>query len=204
MKTIRQLQDEKSALEDRLKSITSYNEDGSSYFIDKEMAQAIQDQLVFLDMTIENVAKETRIMREEDEEREQLLRRSQRDTLVSSAKSFYDQQISAYMNLNFWRKAVALFTGKKPKKMTDREILETYGKDAVDLLIDDRITAILEAKEEQLAILRSAYDVNSQEYIYALQEIDSIYEDKIERARSGYETELETVIRSSSPRRGVR
>lgn len=204
MKTISQLQDEKIELESKLKSITSYHEDGSSYYIDDNMARMIQEQINFLEITIENRGKEVRDQIIEDEEREQVLRRSQRDTLVSSAKSYYDGQLRAYMRLSLWGKASAFFTGKKPKKLTDREILEMYGQDAVDQLISDRIASILQAKEEQIAIARSMYDQDSREYAYAIKEIDSIYDDKIERTRVGYENELETAIRSSSPRRGMR
>lgn len=204
MKTISQLQDEKLDLESKLKSITSYHEDGSSYYIDEDMAKMIQEQIVFLEMTIDNLGKEIRDRRDEDEAKEQVLRRNQRDTLVSSARSFYNEQLTAYMNLNFWRKAIAMFTGKKPKKMSDKEILEIYGQNALETLIEERITSIMEAKEEQLSIAKGTYDINSKEYMYVVQEIESIYEDKIERTRAGYETELETAIKSSSPRRGMR
>lgn len=204
MKTVTQLQDEKLALESRLKSITSYSEDGSQYYIDDELAQTIKEQLVFLDISIENLGREMRDMRDDDERKERVIRREKRDTLVSSAKAFYDEKINAYMRLSLWGKAVAMFTGKKPKKLTDREILEVYGRDAADRLIEERIQSILEAKEEQIEILRGAYDESSQEYIYALREIESIYEDKIERTRLGYDEELETAIKSSSSRRGMR
>lgn len=204
MRTIEKLQDEKSTLESRLKSITSYHEDGTPYYIDEEMAQMIKEQIGFLDMSIENLGKEIRDLREKDEEHEQILRRKQRDTLVSDAKSFYEKQIQAYMSLSFWQKAIAMFSGKKPKKLTDREILEVYGQNALERLIDDRISDILKSKEEQLLVASGMYDTDSKDYAYAVKAIESLYEDKIERIKEGYESELETAIRSSSSRRGMR
>lgn len=76
------------------------------------------------------IYKQEEIERAREREQEYQQYKSTTDRIKAGAKEMYDSKMNAYMQMNFWGKAKTILAGKKPKKMSDSEIIQTYGSNA--------------------------------------------------------------------------
>lgn len=138
----------------------------------------------------------------EEQERDATLAREEhsiqvRDNLIATAKSIYETRINTYMEQDFWGRAQSLFKGKKPKKLSESDILATYGEEAKGRLIGESIDGIQEQKEALLAYLKE-YVLETPLTSFTLEDIEdymieiivSFYDNQIEEVEEDYDNSL--------------
>ncbi len=82
---------------------------------------------------------------------------SSTDGIIQGAKAKYDEKMNAYMNMNLWGKAKTILAGKKPKKLSGNEIMQTYASDITQIELQRAIETKRRDYEEDIAWTKSYY-----------------------------------------------
>ena len=109
------------------------------------------------------------------------------------SKKIYDESVESYMQESFWGKAGKLFSGKKPKKLNQQQIIEAYGQDAVQQIEQPIIDEILHQKEEQLKKVNELFAGNQKELEIAIRQTEMYFEQRLASLQSNYDKALSNV-----------
>lgn len=95
--------------------------------------------------------------KEDERNREYRQYSSSTDGIIQGAKAKYDEKMNAYMNMNLWGKAKTILAGKKPKKMSGNEIMQTYASEITQIELQRTIEMKKRDYEEDIAWTKSYY-----------------------------------------------
>lgn len=149
------------------------------------------------------IYRQEEIERAREREQEYQQYKSTTDRIKTSAKEMYDSKMNAYMQMNFWGKAKTILAGKKPKKMSDSEIIQTYGSNAKQVELEKMIQRRQQQFQEQVAWEQQYYTehpedlkpdspvFNSVENI--IKNTTSHYNFDIENMKKDYQRQLEFI-----------
>lgn len=128
------------------------------------------------------------------------------NSIISGAKQLYDSEMQAYMNKNFWGKAKAMLSGKKPKQMKGSEIVQTYGKGIVDAKLANAIEARRQVMESNIEMITRHYTEHPEELAELSEDSNTVgkmvqheirsFEADVERMRAGYTQMFDHAIKS--------
>ena len=114
-----------------------------------------------LAVDIKNQTRKVVQQEKEEREKQQEIRYRQNsnttESIILGAKAKYDQKMNEYMKMNLWGKAKTMFAGKKPKKMTGNEIMQTYAEEVTQIELQKAIERKKKEFEEDIAWTKSYY-----------------------------------------------
>lgn len=176
METLQELQIKLSSLESELNSITRVVDkdtpflpgqlDGTSEaysyteYTDPDRAAYLKYQIKSVQSQINNYANIRRQVAAMQEQREEAIRAFRIEGVSSGALEVYNAKMNEYMSKNFWGKAKALFTGKKPKKMSEQEAIATYAHEGAQKALAGRTELIEQKRQEELEMNQLGYADN--------------------------------------------
>lgn len=174
--------------------LDGYSESYSlSEFSDPERAKYLQTQIAYLKGRIKNYSQDAESARIYQEQREQENKKWREEKINSTAMEIYQEKMDNYMHQNFWGKAKTLFSGKKPKKMSEFEVVSTYGGQAVDKITFPAIERLQMQKADQLASIKEVYADDSKMLEYAIQQTNLYFDGQIKDLQSTYEKSLSNI-----------
>ena len=104
------------------------------------------------------------------------------------------------MQMNLWGKAKALFSGKKPKKMSGQQIVEAYGQQAVQKITAPGVEEILRQKAEQLESVKKIYAHDPKMLEYAIKQTELYFNAQLEQMQKIYDIALSDVMSGGKTR----
>lgn len=209
MKDLRTLEKELSKYESELQSITKNIQkdtpfplhalDGHSesysydVYLDPERAKFLNNQIQSLKSQISSYSIDVENARRQQEKVELERREWREETITHTAQVLYEQKMDTYMEMNFWGKAKALFSGKKPKKMNQQEIIETFGKQAVKQITSPGIEEIMRQKQAQLESVKITYANDPKMLEYAIRATEQYFDSQLSNLQATYDKTLSDV-----------
>lgn len=160
-----------------------------------DRAKFLQSQIADLKSRIGTYAKDAETIRRNQEYKEASDKEWREDKITHTANVIYEQNMDAYMAKNFWGKAKALFTGKKPKKLNQQQVVETYGKEAVDEIINPAIKELMQQKQEQLDSVKKTYANEPEMLEYAIKSTEEYFDAEIAKVKATFDKSLIDVKR---------
>ena len=159
-KTKGQLRSELIEAEKKLKSMTTHvKHDVPQYGINDEpaiewdeysdprKARMLQDQIRSLKKQIDDYDHNKYMEEKRQEEQMYKEHQSRQEEIFAGSKKKYDDKVNEYMSKNLWGKAKILFAGKKPKQLTNAEILKNFGTDAINIILESAYKKIEEKRQ---------------------------------------------------------
>lgn len=163
-------------------------------YLDEEKARNLNKKIGELKSQINNYTRDAEAIRKTREMKEQRDKVWREDKISSTAKDIYDEQVNAYMKMNFWGKAKTMFAGKKPKKLNNQQIVQNYGNQAVEQIITPGVQEIMRQKEEQLASVKVTYANDPKMLENAIRATNQYFDTQLEQLQKTYDTTLTSVI----------
>ncbi len=155
-------------------------------YTDNTRASYLQKQIAALKSQINSYARDAETIREVQQRKEMEDYEEAKADIVAYAHSLYAEKIDAYMELNFWGKAKALFHGKKPKKLTDQQVIQEYGDQAIDKILASGVEKHNADKEYQIEQAKMKYADNPEELAKIIEGIEQYYDKQYEDAKGYY------------------
>lgn len=185
----------------RLHELDGHSESYSyEEYLDPERAKFLQQRINDLKSQISTYARDAEAERRAIERKETGDKAWRKEKISTTAKGIYDEQVNAYMQMNLWGKAKALFSGKKPKKMNEQQIVETYGQQAVQQITAPGAEEILRQKTEQLESVRKTYANDPKMLEYAIKQTESYFNAQLEQMQKTYDSALSDVMSGGKTR----
>lgn len=185
----------------RLHELDGHSESYSyEEFLDPERAKFLQEKINGLKSQIDTYTHDAEAARKAMERKETEDKAWREEKISTTAKELYDEQVNTYMQMNLWGKAKALFSGKKPKKMNEQQIVETYGQQAVQQITAPGAEEILRQKTEQLESVRKTYANDPKMLEYAIKQTESYFNAQLEQMQKTYDSALSDVMSGGKTR----
>lgn len=179
----------------RLHELDGHSESYSyEEYLDPERARFLQSKIQSLKSQIDTYAHDAEAERKSIERKEAEDKIWREEKISSTAKDIYDGKMNSYMQMNLWGKAKALFSGKKPKKMNEQQIVENYGQQAVQQIIAPGAEEILRQKAEQLESVKKTYEHDPKMLEYAIKSTESYFNAQLEQMQKTYDSALSDVM----------
>ena len=157
-----------------------------SSYTDNARASYLQKQIATLKSQINSYSRDAETIRKVQQRKEMEDYEEAKANIVTYAHGLYAEKIDAYMELNFWGKAKALFHGKKPKKLTDQQVIQEYGDQAIDKILAPGVEKHNADKEYQIEKAKKEYANNPEELAKVIEGIEQYYNKQYEDARGYY------------------
>lgn len=130
----------------------------------------------------------------DQERREQDDENFRRELILGVAKDLYRKYLSEYEKSGIFEKASLFLSGNNPILDSDEEILEVYGKAAVDIILAPALAEIKREWFVQLAGVEIDFGDNSEELARAIKQTNDFFGDKSSRLRDAYEKALSNLL----------
>ena len=158
-----------------------------------DRAEYLKKQIDKLKSQIGSYAKDAEASRISKKFKEAADKKWREDRVKSESKKIYDESIESYMQESLWGKAGKLFSGKKPKKLNQQQIIDTYGQEAVQQIEGPLIDEILHQKEEQLKKVNEMFAGNQKELEIAIRQTEMYFDQRLATLQSNYDKALSNV-----------
>ena len=126
-------------------------------YSDPNEASRLQREIAELKKQINEEPERKRREEEAKMAREQRKYSSTIDKIKNGAKVRYDEIMNEYMSKNFFGKAKAILTGKKPKKMNRKEIMENFGQNSMEEQLEMALQIEERKYQENIAWVKTYY-----------------------------------------------
>lgn len=210
MKELYELQQELSKLESELASITKtttkntpfhpgeldgYSENYSyKEYSNPSRARYLETKIADLKNQIQHYSIDAAIYRQNQEKTRKENQKLREEKISSTAKEIYDEKVNEYMNKNFWGKARAIISGKKPKKMNEQEMIQKYATDAASRIKDPIVDELNRQRQEQLARAQQDFANDPSMLQHAITVLNETFDEKIEAIQNKYDKAEHHVI----------
>lgn len=122
-----------------------------------EKAKDIRQQAADIQEKKRKIREQEDLERQIEKENERKQWTNTTEGIILESKAKYDEKMNEYMSKNLWGKAKILFAGKKPKKMTDKEIMQTYSSEVQQDFLKKMIEKKTYDKDQYIAWTKSHY-----------------------------------------------
>lgn len=163
-------------------------------YLDNDKARFLNHRIEDLKSQLSTYARDAENVRKSKEMKEQRDKEWREDKIFSISKGIYDEKVNAYMQMNLWGKAKTMFAGKKPKKLNNQQIVESYGNQAVEMIIAPGVEEIRRQKEAQLASVKVTYANDPKMLESAIRSTNEYFDKQLEQLQKTYDSTLNSVV----------
>ena len=163
-------------------TVTSYTDAPKAKYLQERIA-ALKDEKA----NYRQNAMNARINRERVERERTQWRK---DQITQNANVLYEQKVDEYMKMNFWGKAKVLFSGKKVKKMNQREIIQEFGSQAIDNMLSPNIQELESQRNAQIERAKHDFSNDPQQLAYAIKATNEYFDYALSQMQTTYDQTL--------------
>lgn len=157
-------------------------------YTDESRARYLMRQIDSLKRQIDSYSQDAETVRYVQERKESEDREQAKEDIIHNAMVIYEDAVDKYMNRNFWGKAKAMLSGKKPKKdLTQQQLVDKYGSEAIDRILQPGVEKHEAEKAYQIEKAKKEFANNPEELAKTIQQIEQFYSDKYNQAKDYYD-----------------
>ncbi len=155
-------------------------------YTDNARASYLKRQIVSLKSQIDSYAHDASEIKEAQKRKEMEDYHEAKVDIIANAHALYAEKIDAYMALNFWGKARAMFHGKRPKKLTDQQVIQEFGDQAIDRILAPGLEKHNADKVFYIEKAKKDYANDPAKLEKTIKSIEQYYDQKYAQARDYY------------------